>query len=158
MVPVPPKVLTPPTTTAATTCNSSPWAATTVMVPNRARKRKPGQAAERAAERVGADRHAAHGQAGHGGGIWVGADGVEAAAPRQVGHHQLEDEHNDDGNEHNQLDFNFTHHKRIDLGQIDQPLRQGAGDDRLGVGKLHQDGAVDGQGAERGDDGGHTAV
>jgi hypothetical protein len=41
MVPLPPNVLTPPTTTAATTCNSSPWAATTVMVPNRAKNINP---------------------------------------------------------------------------------------------------------------------
>ena len=40
-VPDPPSTLTPPTTAAATESSSSPWPATTVMVPNRARKRKP---------------------------------------------------------------------------------------------------------------------
>jgi hypothetical protein len=40
-MPSPPLMLTPPTTAAATDCSSTPWPATTVMLPKRARKMKP---------------------------------------------------------------------------------------------------------------------
>ena len=43
-------MLTPPTTTAATTCSSSPWPAVTVMLPKRDQEHEPGQAGERAAD------------------------------------------------------------------------------------------------------------
>ena len=45
----PPKMLTPPTTTAATACSSRPMPAATVMLPNRDEEHEPGEAGEGAA-------------------------------------------------------------------------------------------------------------
>ena len=54
-VPEPPKMLTPPTTTAATDCSSSPLPACTVMLPKRAEEHETGKAGQRAREQEGGE-------------------------------------------------------------------------------------------------------
>ena len=98
---MPPKMLTPPTTTAATTCSSRPCPAATVMLPKRDEEHEPGEAGQRAGqdereEHVALDRHADELRR-----IGVRPDREQPAAERQVAEPELE--HDRDGQrEHDQ--------------------------------------------------------
>ena len=86
-------MLTPPTTTAAMTCELEALAGDGGDVPEAGEEQEARQARQRAAERERQEHVALHRQARRAGRVGVRADRVQAPPVRQVAEHDLADEH-----------------------------------------------------------------
>ena len=121
-------------------------------------KHKTGHTTERATEGIGDHQGALRWQPGHARRFGVRAKGIESPAIGQIGQRELKDKNRQECHPHQQAKVNLANRKEIDTRQIKQPGRQRIGGDRFSTRVFDQQGTVDRQGAQRGNNRRHAAI